>query len=87
LQYAWKLATEDSQIAGRFVRELQEKEELDAEDVRLWLQVIANQLAWSSFWCVRHPTQKGRDGFKVEAEVYEKLMGRVEERARVEFQQ
>src|SRR6516164_5341696 len=58
LQYAWKLATEDSQIAERFVRELQEKDRLDAEDVRLWSQVIANQLAWTSFWCVRHPTQK-----------------------------
>jgi hypothetical protein len=87
LRFAWELAKEDSQIAQRFARELQAKKKLDADDVRLWLQVIANQLAWASFWSIRHPMQKGRDGFKAEAEVYRRLSGRVEEKAKLEFRQ
>jgi len=87
LRIAWDLASEDSETARLFVAELQEKDQLDREDVRLWLEVIANQLAWSRFWSVRHPTQKGRDGFKVEAEVYRRLSGRVEGKARLEFRQ
>jgi hypothetical protein len=87
LRYAWKLASENNETAKLFVAELRGKPQLDAEDVRLWLQVIANQLAWSSFWCVRHPTQKGRDGFKAEAEVYQKLSAGVEEKAKLEFRQ
>jgi hypothetical protein len=87
LRYAWKVASENGATARLFLRELQAKKKLDAEDVRLWLEVLGNQYGWASFWSLRHPTQKGRDGFKVEAEVYQKLSGRVEERSRVEFRQ
>ena len=88
LPYAWKLASENNEIAKLFVAELQEKDQLDAEDVRLWLEVLNNQRAWCNFWSIRHPiSQKRRDEFKLEAEVYEKLLGRVEERARLEFRQ
>jgi hypothetical protein len=87
LPYAWKLAEENGDTARLFLRELQAKKKLDAEDVRLWLEVLSNQYGWASFWSLRHPTQKGRDGFKLEAEVYQKLSGRVEERARLEFRQ
>jgi len=88
LRFAWQSASEDSATAKLFVAELQEKDQLDAEDVQLWLQVLANQLAWCNFWSIRHPiSQKRRDEFKLEAEVYQKLSGRVEERARLEFRQ
>jgi len=87
LRFAWELAKRDSKTARLFVAELQRKKKLDFEDVQLWLEVIATQFAWSSFWSVRHPMQKGRDGFKLEAEVYQKLQGKVEDRARREFQQ
>jgi hypothetical protein len=87
LRIAWVSASEDSAIAKLFIRELEAKPRLDAEDIQLWLQVIANQLAWSSFWSLRHPTQKRRDGFKAEAEVYRRLSGRVEEKAKLEFRQ
>jgi hypothetical protein len=64
LRYAWKLASEDSQIAQRLVRELRRKKRLDHEDVGLWLEVLANQFAWSSFWSVRRPgSQQRREGF------------------------
>src|SRR6516165_5920504 len=43
LRYAWALASEDSQIAQRFVRELQAKRKLDFEDIQLWLEVLKNQ--------------------------------------------
>jgi len=87
LRFAWKVASENNETAKLFIRELRGKDRLDADDVRLWLAVIANQLGWASFWSVRHPTQNGRDGFKVEAEVYRRLSGRVEEKARLEFRQ
>jgi hypothetical protein len=87
LRIAWKLASENSETAKLFVAELQGKDRLDAEDVRLWLEVLSNQYGWALFWSVRHWIPKERDGFKVEAEVYQKLSGRVEERARLEFRQ
>jgi len=88
LRFAWKVASENNETAKLFVAELQEKDQLDAEDIRLWLEVLNNQRAWCNFWSIRHPiSQKRRDEFKLEAEVYEKLLGRVEERARLEFRQ
>jgi len=81
-------ASENNETAKLFVAELQEKDQLDAEDIRLWLEVLNNQRAWCNFWSIRHPiSQKRRDEFKLEAEVYQKLSGRVEERARLEFRQ
>ena len=88
LRFAWKVASENNETARLFLRELRGKDRLDAEDVRLWLEVLNNQRAWCNFWSIRHPiSQKRRDEFKLEAEVYEKLLGRVEERARLEFRQ
>jgi hypothetical protein len=88
LRFAWKLASENNETAKLFVAELQAKEQLDADDLRLWLQVLSNQFAWASFWSIRHPvSQQRRDEFKLEAEVYQKLSGRVEEKARLEFRQ
>src|SRR6516165_7179036 len=41
LRYAWKLASENNETAKLFVAELQAKEQLDADDLRLWLQVLS----------------------------------------------
>ena len=87
LRFAWKVASENNETAKLFIRELRGKDRLDAEDIRMWLVVLGNQYAWALFWSLRHPMREGRDGFKVEAGVYEKLRGRVEQRAKLEFRQ
>jgi len=87
LRIAWKLASENNETAKLFIRELRGKDRLDAEDIRMWLVVLGNQYAWALFWSLRHPMREGRDGFKVEAGVYEKLRGRVEQRAKLECRQ
>ena len=40
LRFAWKVASENNETARLFLRELRGKDRLDAEDVRLWLEVL-----------------------------------------------